>query len=513
MTRPRVTVRMYKGLRGDCFLLRLFRESDQVDRKRVADAHILIDCGTIADASGGAERSRRIAADIVAASDGRIDLMVVTHNLYDRLSTLGSAPDLLLEPAGITIHHLWLAWTEKVGDRDPDQVREAHESERAAIVAEIDHSRVTGLYGATGRTSSVQKNGEGPAESEPASHRYEFLGPIGLSARDQPSAQDLLSRLKDRFQLANHDYLELGDQRLTPGSVSLRALVLAPPRNLSHLLDGRPDGRYPLTQTRGDVDSFLAAREPEARATERNYAADHRAADSRAMPFSRCYRQISDADLLDQRLTPPPDAAPERQKNLWTIREIYAGKPGERADVWRMIDKSWREPSEESAMRLEADTRNASLVLAFELEPDGDVLLFAGDAQAGNWLSWHKQDYAASEGQVSADDLLARTVFFTFGRPGGRTATPIAHGLDLMSSGRLVAMTSSIEGLLARRASSPQHQKIYDCLVGKTAGRILVGNRRLDQAVLASDEDFSSRVRQGPDEDDLDTLWVEYDVS
>jgi len=36
---------------------------------------------------------------------------------------------------------------------------------------------------------------------------------------------------------------------------------------------------------------------------------------------------------------------------------------------------------------LQSATNNTSLVLAIELE-DGDVMLFAGDAQVGNWLSW-----------------------------------------------------------------------------------------------------------------------------
>jgi hypothetical protein len=43
------------------------------------------------------------------------------------------------------------------------------------------------------------------------------------------------------------------------------------------------------------------------------------------------------------------------------------------------------------ALQLDSDTNNTSLVLAFELGKSGRVLLFPGDAQVGNWLSWHKE--------------------------------------------------------------------------------------------------------------------------
>ncbi|TIM05499.1 hypothetical protein [Mesorhizobium sp.] len=40
------------------------------------------------------------------------------------------------------------------------------------------------------------------------------------------------------------------------------------------------------------------------------------------------------------------------------------------------------------ALDMNDATNNASLVLAFELGKGGNVLLFAADAQRGNWLSW-----------------------------------------------------------------------------------------------------------------------------
>ena len=60
------------------------------------------------------------------------------------------------------------------------------------------------------------------------------------------------------------------------------------------------------------------------------------------------------------------------------------------SDDWRRIDGDWLGPAAELALALQSYTNNTSLVLALELGDigKGDVLLFAADAQVGNWESW-----------------------------------------------------------------------------------------------------------------------------
>ena len=53
-----VAVRMYKGLLGDCFLLRLSSPAGR--------SHVLIDCGVLQGLSAGEERMKEVAADIAA---------------------------------------------------------------------------------------------------------------------------------------------------------------------------------------------------------------------------------------------------------------------------------------------------------------------------------------------------------------------------------------------------------------------------------------------------------------
>jgi beta-lactamase superfamily II metal-dependent hydrolase len=68
-------------------------------------------------------------------------------------------------------------------------------------------------------------------------------------------------------------------------------------------------------------------------------------------------------------------------------------------------------------------TNNSSLVLAFEVSKGGKVLLFAGDAQAGNWRSWSQASFDDGRAKVAAKDLLGRTVLYKVGHHGSHNAT------------------------------------------------------------------------------------------
>ena len=69
--------------------------------------------------------------------------------------------------------------------------------------------------------------------------------------------------------------------------------------------------------------------------------------------------------------------------------------------TWRRIDGDWLDAAETLALDLASDTNNTSLALAFEWGKPGKgrVLLFAADAQVGNWLSWRDQTYGDAQGE------------------------------------------------------------------------------------------------------------------
>jgi hypothetical protein len=113
------------------------------------------------------------------------------------------------------------------------------------------------------------------------------------------------------------------------------------------------------------------------------------------------------------------------------------------------------------------------------------VLLFPGDAQEGNWLSWHdpsiKWQVAQPDGAtatVVAQDLLARTVFYKVGHHSSHNATAKGKGLELMTKqseltafipvDRQVALGRSPAGTWKMPA-----RQLYRGLMDKCQGRVV----------------------------------------
>ena len=90
---------------------------------------------------------------------------------------------------------------------------------------------------------------------------------------------------------------------------------------------------------------------------------------------------------------------------------------------WRRIDRDWLYSAEQLALDMSDYTNNSSLVLAFELGKGGKVLLFAADAQRGNWKSWAKKGWTEGGKKVTVKNLLSRTVLYKVGHHGSHNAT------------------------------------------------------------------------------------------
>jgi hypothetical protein len=109
------------------------------------------------------------------------------------------------------------------------------------------------------------------------------------------------------------------------------------------------------------------------------------------------------------------------------------------------------------------------------------VLLFPGDAQVGNWLSWH--DVTWKDGKkkltVTARDLLNRTVLYKVGHHGSHNATLREKGLEMMISPDLVAMLPVDEKIAhnVKHWMQMPFKPLLDQLGKKTAGRIYWADR------------------------------------
>jgi glyoxylase-like metal-dependent hydrolase (beta-lactamase superfamily II) len=413
-----VRIRMYRQGLGDCFLLTFSGGA--------APFHALIDCGVLKGTPDADTRMHAVADDIRATTGGRLDVLIATHEHWDHVSGFLQAGDVLGE---LTVAEVWLAWTEDPDDALATELRRHRAELRQAVAA-----AARGLAAA------------GSPAAERIGALLDFEGDLGVGARattagalqwvkDRPGAQ--LRLLRPGEQVA------LGDA--VPG---LRAFVLGPPHDRTQIKRSDPSKRasevYEIGSG-GAESGFYAA----VAAIDAGAAPDEQ-------PFDRFFR------------VPPADAA---------AQPFFAA--GYLADdaAWRRIDHDWLGVAAPLALQLDSDTNNTSLALAFELGAGGRVLLFPGDAQVGNWLSWGElawelEERGAKRALTSAD-LLARTSLYKVGHHASHNATLREHGLELMTSPDLVAMIPVHRPTALKKKWNMPFPPLLARLEERTGGRIL----------------------------------------
>ncbi len=415
-----VTVRMYRIGHGDCFLL-AFRG------KNKEPIFVLIDCGTMPGSKLDHDPDE-VIEDIYAATGGRLHVVVITHEHADHVSGFAKKKNGKALFSGFKIDRLWLAWTEDPDDDDANKLRTKYKDV------------LLRLFGAQRRLAL----GQHTESLERADRMARLLDlELGVAVDDLAAGEDatpdagVVQQLHDQLAADDGDevgplfsafaarrkkikgitnkraiqlirktakktsYLEPRKRPYTLPSVKgAKVFVLGPPRDAKSLrsMDPEQGEGYSRGQGHGAVHS-LAAR---GQFVLGSLDADR----DLGQPFPPRYR------------LPKDDA---RQEEFF--QEHYF--ESDQGDAWRRIDHDWLGGAEALALRINHYTNNGSLVLAFELPKSKRVLLFTGDAQRGNWVSWSAEDktWTGSGGPVTARDLLARTVFYKVGHHGSHNAT------------------------------------------------------------------------------------------
>jgi Metallo-beta-lactamase superfamily len=472
-----VTVRHYCQGIGDCHLLRF-------PTAEGGDFWMLIDCGVHSSVKGGSDRIRAIVADIAERTD-RLDVVVVTHEHWDHVSGFLTAAETF---GKLTVGEVWMGWTEDPDDRQAQSLDKFKGEALAALqLASAAFGRSRGLS---------------PFQLALGNGIDAVLGfNFGAKGERVRSARDAAKRLSTRVR-----YLDpTGRPPLTlPDLPNLRIYVLGPPRDAALLglterasemygLGG--DGGWPLVGALGNA----------LKVSEGAGTADY------GMPF-----EPNAGTALSELLRPEAEDEAANASNVAFFRDRYLGSRTARSEddiSWRRIDSDWLGASADLALQLDSRTNNTSLVLAFELVDSGHVLLFAADAQIGNWLSWQDLAWTVDNKPVTAADLLARTVHYKVGHHGSENATPKAKGLELMEHEDLVAFvpTNEADAKKVGWGEMPFHA-ILDELGRRTRRRVV----RADDAWIAEDgatPAFATPSRALSGLRHRAGQWVEFDFS
>src|SRR5712691_1582088 len=448
---------MYRQGLGDCFLLTCGEGNEA--------SHLLIDCGVLKGTAEAEKRMQDVAQSVRDTTGGHLDRLVVTHEHWDHLSGFLQAGAIF---DTLEVGEVWLAWTEDPQDELATELRKRKQKRLNGIVA----------------AAKLADGHDAPAARRTARQLDGLLGFQGdLGAAGTKTTGKALEWVKARE--AQVKYLRPGEQLFDlPGLPGIRVYVLGPPHDRRLIKRSDPSKAHPevyeLAAVDGSHQGFLAAAEALAEGERPG-----------AQPFDPFFR-VEEADARND-------------NELWIK---YYGK----SRAWRRIDHDWLGYAGQLALQLDSDTNNTSLVLAFELSSDGDVLLFPGDAQVGNWLSWALLEWQVKEGSetrtVKSGDLLARTVLYKVGHHASHNATLREEGLELMASSELAAMIPVNRVTAKKMDWLMPFPALLARLVEKTHGRVMDAERGLDDAAPKDLSDaawdrFIART-------DVQSGWVDY---
>lgn len=476
-------VRMYRIGHGDCFLIAF--EGERAGRP----AYVLIDCGYKPGSPGKLEvptSAKKVGADIIAATGGFVDVAIVTHEHQDHVN--GLTPTNF---PGLKVGKVWFAWTENPEDDIANQLRKKFKD------------RLLGMIDTRASLMGLGKN----AAAEDVDWFLEFE--LGESAGQFNGLQHLAAAAKDPARSANKvamkflcgcseddpDYLYPHQKVLAvPGAKSARVFVLGPPRDIDKIDDLDPVGDESFQDHAFGVGGIvgvdgLSSTVPFPR--RHAIPLDQATSDSKWGTFFTSY--YGAADSL-------PDATAD------------GGEIATNA-AWRRMVADDAADAGALALAMNNATNNTSLVLAFELSEGGKVLLFVGDAQAGNWRSWSEGSFDNKGTEVTVADLLRRTVLYKVGHHGSHNATMNGKvgsreaSLTGMAQGEhsteFVAMITAVEAWAHQRPKPDWNHPlpaIKKALMEKAGGRVLQSDSSIPKGPVAAGAAgwpaFMRRVRE-----------------
>jgi hypothetical protein len=436
----RAKVRMYRHGLGDCLLVTLPRNNG-------TNYHILIDCGVIIGTRNPQQVMRSVLSDVANATDNHVHLLVGTHEHWDHLSGFVQAADVFKK---LIVDEVWLAWTE-----DPnDALGQKLAGERRAAVAALRLSANAML---------LAGDDEG---AHTVGSLVEFFGAArGFSTHDALEAV--------RAKVEPPRYCKPEDPPVEIAGTGARIFVLGPPQDERRLKKALPSKSAPETyglvqlafdtQVKRLLFGPLGAIQTDVR---------------HQIPYAVQRDLIKNAEVspFDSLHSIPNSVAQEMD----FFKQHYWG-----FENWRRVDGSWLGSSTELALQLDSTTNNTSLVLAIEL-PGGDVLLFAADAQVGNWESWQDLHWTVDSKPVTGPDLLRRTIFYKVGHHGSHNATLKERGLELMENLQIAAIPVDHEMAVKKKWGQMPRPSLVAALKTKTSGAVLRSDADAPQELAAA---------------------------
>ncbi len=463
-----VRIRMYRHGLGDCFLLTFMQDGKD-------EFNMLIDCGLLHGTANGKEIMRNVAENIeqtltvekTIGGDKKkwLDVVVLTHEHADHIS--GFSKDQAQEIFDrIHFGEVWVGWMDD----------ERHPKYKA--VREHFHKQVAGLKAALNKMNSEELKGLSKTINALVLDFFEedVLG-ADASTGGRAAAWDYALKKS----VNNPKYCTPGQSFLLGEFDDVRIYILGPSEEFKTFSKVDP----PKDETYRDEGSGFAL-------AESFFAA-----------------VAGDSDLFDAELYQPFESYlridAEKEAPQTDFFKTHYGFAPDDKNNWRRINDDWLTMAGGLALHLDSYTNNTCLAFAVEFVRSKKVLLFPGDAQFANWISWQKlsweiPDANGAKQQVKTEDLLKQTVFYKVGHHGSHNATLKKHGLEMMSNPDLMAMIPVDREKAKTRPPNGwkmPEKELFARLIEKTRGRVILADEGNDAELKArcQDNKFLSNVK------------------
>lgn len=499
-----VIIRCYRQGLGDCYLL-AFGSKQGV-------RYILIDCGVHRRQTDGTKRLMQVMNNIVKMTK-HLHVVVATHEHADHLSGFVQKNSPFLKDT-MTIDDVWLAWTENPLDPQATELRKKHAIAQSILDKAVEKTvkKANQDLGMSELAKTLETARSFEGVEEEASDEDAVLEYIQKLSKNDSEKSSILDQLYNHSK--NNDMNLLGAAKKIKTKPSSNELALGvlmmkgepkffEPGDTVRIPEVSDARAYTLGPPKKDLKLLKKDHASKVRG-KNEYKETYLSSVSSTQAFGMSPALHDDLSQIWNDLELPFSFRYRKPKGQRFDHDLY--RRYQEHDSWRQIESNWLHSAEQLALNLDNDTNNTSLVLAFELGTPGKgpVLLFPGDAQVGNWLSWRDQVYESEGAASSADDLMSRTLFYKAGHHASHNATikrdsgettsdyplGVPFGLELM---RDIIVSIPVDRDAVNKAMptpwAMPHEPLYKALREKAKRRVLRSDQELEPLKRNENED------------------------